>query len=82
MYTIDKCLGIFLRHAVHFTSGSHKLRHCLIGQKHEILNKPIGFLGNLLIYPYRLTLRIDLNLHLGTVKINGSGLPPLSPHYG
>ena len=50
-----------------------EFRHCPVGKKHELLDEPVGLLGNLLIYIHRTSLLIDFHLHFRTVEADGSG---------
>ena len=56
-----------------FTSCSHELSHRSVGKEHELFYEPVCFLGNLLIYIYRTSLLVDLDLHLRSVEADGSG---------
>ena len=72
MHTIDKSLlGL-----------GDELGHTSVGQKHEFLNKPVGFLGNLLVYVHGLSLLIHFHLHLRSFEAYGSGSKSLLTELG
>ena len=73
MHTIYKRLLAFHR---------HELCHAAVCQKHELLDKPVGLLGNLLVYIYRTALLIHLDLHLRTLETDGSGCESLLAELG
>ena len=73
MHTIHKRLLAFHR---------HELCHAAVCQKHELLDKPVGLLGNLLVYIYRTALLIHLYLHLRTLETDGSGCESLLAELG
>ena len=50
----------------------YELSDRAVGKKHELFDKPVRFLCDLLVYIHRTSLLIDLNLHLRTVETDGS----------
>ena len=58
-------------------SGSHKLGNAPVGKEHELLDKPVSFLRDLLIYIYRLAFLIHFDLHFRTVETDRTCSKPL-----
>ena len=72
MYTVDKGLGLLVGLAVHPAGSGDELGHGTVRQKHELLDQPVGLLGDLLVNPDRLSGRVHLDFHLRTLETDGS----------
>nr|CRY96288.1 hypothetical protein [uncultured prokaryote] len=68
MDTIDKCLGFLLLGTVHLAASRDKFRYRPVSQQHELLYKPIGLLGDLLIYSYRTAFFVHFDVHFRTLE--------------
>ena len=82
MYTIYKglCLpaGAFGSLSPNtFTSCGNELRHTPVGKEHELLNQPVGLLGNFLIHIHRTTFLIHNDLHFRAFKADCTACKPL-----
>ena len=67
MDTVDKSLFL----------PCHKFRHASVGKQHELLDQPVGFLGNFLVDTHRTALFVHLDLHLRPFETDGSCSKPL-----
>ena len=72
VYTVDKGLGLLVGLAVHPAGSGDELGHGTVRKKHELLDQPVGLLGDFLVNPDRLSGRIHLDFHLRTLETDGS----------
>ena len=77
MDTVHECLrllsGSLCRSIAHSLAACcDKLGYSPVGKEHELLDQPVGLFRNLLIYIYRTSCLIDLDLHFRTVEADGS----------
>ena len=77
MDTIYECLCLAARtlcrsltHA--FAAGCNKFSDSAVGKEHELFDQPVSLLGNLLVNVHRTSLLVYLNLHLRTIKTDGT----------
>ena len=72
VYTVNKGLGFLVGLAVHPAGSGDELGHGTVRKKHELLDQPVGLLGDFLVNPGRLSGRIHLDFHLRTLETDGS----------
>ena len=77
MDTIYECLCLAARTLCRsltnaFAAGCNKFSDSAVGKEHELLDQPVSLLGNLLVNVHRTSLLVYLNLHLRTIKTDGT----------
>jgi len=68
VYAIDECLGFLV-----LGYFANAFGHSAVGQQHELLNKFVGLFRLLEIDTEWLAVFIDVEAHLHTVEVDGSG---------
>ena len=71
--TVDESLGVREGLASHLAARGDVFRHVLVRQEHELLDEPVGFLGELLAHGDGLAVLVDIDLHFGAVEADGAG---------
>ena len=74
MDTVDECLGLLGRHAVHLAARCDIFGYAAVGKQHELLYEPVGLLGDLLVDIDGLALLVHFHLHLRTLEVHRAGL--------
>ena len=71
---VNEGFCVLRRHPVHLSCSSYEFGHGAVGEQHELLYQPVGFLAYFFVNVYRTSVFVHLHLHFGPVEINGSHL--------